>query len=162
MQYSPHAMKANPVALIIALSVALSVCASAGHALPADNRVDLEQRVAELQAEVLELRQTVALLHGGAAVVPGQGQLATPVGQQFLPSTANTQRTLATRASFWPHYYTFQSAVTADNEVTATHVMTDRPAGGGGAWCVVLGDAAGHLYFFTPQGHLLFEHDIGQ
>lgn len=84
------------------------------------------------------------------------------VGQPFIPQATNTQRTIATQASLWPQYWAFQSAVIAEDKVTATHVMTDRPAGAGGPWCIVLGDGAGRLYFFTPQGHLVFEHDTGQ
>lgn len=40
--------------------------------------------------------------------------------------------------------------------------MTDRLGGIGSALFVVLGDAAGWLYFFTPAGHLLHEYNTGE
>jgi hypothetical protein len=81
--------------------------------------------------------------------------------RSFVPPTANLQRTLATQVPLWPHHWSFSSAVSADSKVTVSHVITDRAGGGGNGMFMVLGDAAGRLYFFTAAGHLLVEHDTG-
>jgi hypothetical protein len=81
--------------------------------------------------------------------------------QPFLSPTANMQRTLATQAPLWPQHWSFASAVSADSKVTVSHAVTDRLGSGGSGMFVVLGDAAGRLYFFTAAGHLFFEHDTG-
>lgn len=86
--------------------------------------------------------------------------LCTAGMRSFVPPTGNLQRTLATRMPLWPQHWSFSSAVSADSKVTVSHVTTDRPNSGSGMF-VVLGDAAGRLYFFTAAGHLLFEHDTG-
>jgi hypothetical protein len=79
----------------------------------------------------------------------------------LLPGTANTQRLVARQSVLWPQHFTFLSAVSADNSVTCSHVMTDRSKLAGGPLYTVLGDQTGRLYFFTPQGYLLHEYDTG-
>jgi hypothetical protein len=79
-----------------------------------------------------------------------------------VPGSGNTQRMLARQAILWPHHFTLQAAVAADSRASASHVLTDRPGRAGSPLFVVLGDAAGTLYFFTPGGHLLYEYDTGR
>lgn len=93
------------------------------------------------------------------AVLPPPCCCATAHG--LLPGTANTQRLVARQSVLWPQHFTFLSAVSADNSVTCSHVMTDRAKLAGSPLYTVLGDQTGRLYFFTPQGHLLHEYDTG-
>lgn len=74
MQADRHTPPGHQSIIVALLIIALSACTAATQAEPADGIDALEQQITQLHAEVLDLRQTVALLNGGAAVVPGHGQ----------------------------------------------------------------------------------------
>lgn len=80
----------------------------------------------------------------------------------LMPPRANLQRTLAQRPNQWSDHMSFIAAVSADAPITAATSMPDLPAAGRGIpQHIVLGDAAGRLYIFTPDGHLLYEYSPG-
>lgn len=70
--------------LYIAISLVLLCASSAAESQHEQllNASFLDQLVNQLQTEVAELRQTVALLHGGAALVPEQTHLR-PIGTMW-------------------------------------------------------------------------------
>lgn len=79
---APHLHTASSLmVLLLALS-----SAAVPHSQQQKDREITQQLLDELQAEVEELKQTVALLHGGAAPVPGlpnlraQGEAGSWVG----------------------------------------------------------------------------------
>eukprot|EP00775_Hariotina_reticulata_P007972 gene7972-8170_t len=121
----------------------------------------LQNRVQDLELELQAVKQQLALLLGAAAVVPDsrKSNSSGTAFQPFVPQTANTQRTLAHRSSLWPQFFGFLSVVSADAAITTTHIIADRA---GSPVYVALGDAAGWLYFFTPQGHLVYEYNTGK
>ena len=85
---------------------------------------------------------------------------------------ASLQRALAAPPNEWADHFGLTAAVAADARVTAAAGLglaaasgPGLPGGGGGGSAggglprqVVLGDAAGRLYFFSPDGGLLFEY----
>ncbi|KAF8062075.1 hypothetical protein HT031_004335 [Scenedesmus sp. PABB004] len=153
------ARRRRALALTLALVLALAGSAEAG-----PSRTTPTAALAELEAQLAALQQQLAALSGSApapaAAAGGEGApgaAAPSGGGPFVPPTTNTRRTLATRAAAWPAHWAFAAAVAADALVTAAHVLRGPDA----PLYVVAGDAAGWLYFFTPAGNLVHEHDTG-
>lgn len=80
--------------------------------------------------------------------------------QPLLPLQYNLSRTIARRHATLSQHYSFLAAVQADAAITAVHSMVERQDG---LPCyIVIGDAVGRLYFFAPDGNLLYEHNSGE
>lgn len=136
-------------ALWIALLLCSPVLSSASNSSDATDSLNL----AQLSQQVQELSQLLSQVVGAEPV--------DSYGSSLLPSSSITQRLIARQPELWPHQFTFLSAVAADSSITCSHVLSNKAKHAGAPLYVVLGDQAGRLYFFTPQGTLLFEHDTG-
>ena len=81
-------------------------------------------------------------------------------GSSALQQYGSTfQKTVAQHRESFLDHLTLLAAVRADADVTAVKPMHDLQ---GLSRFIVVGDAKGKLYFFTPQGHLLAEYHTGR